>query len=165
MNSVKGFISQEEEKESDIFEDKKILRKDGTHPSLTLAATIERRMQVNNPNVEVALIEHENIIRKWSPSSESKGLGLKLNLQLLGRIESLCGCRIEQASDSADFLIKADRVRDIERGMSKLERLDKMMVSLLPQQIGFEALLIDSTMGQILIRLWNPIADLSRSMK
>lgn len=143
----------EKNKEPDLFEDQRMVRKAGTHSNSTLAALIEKRMQVIKPNNGLTLIEHENIIRKWSPSSESKELGLKLSLQLLGRIENLCGCRIEQASDSAELLIKADREQDIEKGARKLERLNKMMVSLFPLAIGFEPLLLGPTMAQTLYQL------------
>ncbi len=59
-------------KKPDLFEDEKVIRKGGTHPKLTLAALIEKRMQNIKPNREVPLIEHENITRKWSPTRESK---------------------------------------------------------------------------------------------
>ncbi len=149
---MRDYISVEMNKKPDLFEDEKVIRKGGTHPKLTLAALIEKRMQTIKPNREVPLIEHENITRKWSPTSESKELGLELSLQLLGRIGNLCGCRIEQASDSADLLIKADRKQDLEKGISKLERLDKMMVRLLPLLIGFGPLLMDSNMAQCLCK-------------
>lgn len=115
-------------KERDLLEDEKIFRKSGTHPSLTLAASIEKSMQAIKSDSGFALIEHENIIRRWSPSTESKELGSKLSLQILGRIGTLCGCRIEQASDSADLVIKADTEQDLEKGILKLERLNKMKV-------------------------------------
>lgn len=166
VNSIRNLISVEKEKELEPFEDEKIVRKGATHPSLTLAALTEEKTQAIKPSREVPLIEHEVIVRKWSPSSESKELGSKLSLQLLGRIGNLCGCRIEQASDSADLLIKADREQDIEKGILKLKRLNKMMVSLSPLPVGFEPLLIDSSMAQTPCKLhWKSIADVSRSMK
>lgn len=141
----------EKNKKPDLFEEEKIIRKGGTHPSLIRAAVMEaaltdKRMQAIK-NGEGPLIEHENIIRKWSPSGESKEVGSKLSLQLLGRIGNFCGCSIEHASDSADLWIKADREQDIEKGISKLERVNKMMVSLFPVPIGFGPLLTDSTMA------------------
>lgn len=147
MNSIRTFISVEKNEEPDLFEDEKIIRKDGTHPSFTLATWTEKTMQAIKANGQIPLIEHENIIRKWSPSSESKELGSKLSLQLLGRIGNLCGCRVEHASDSAGLMIMADRDKNIEKAISKLERLNKMMVSLFPLSIGFEPLLVDSTMA------------------
>ena len=152
MNSLGNFISAEKNEEPDVFEDKKITRISGTHPSLTLAASTEKRMQSIKPDGGVPLIEHENIIRKWSPSSESRELGSKLSLQLLGRIGNLCGCRIEHADDSAGLLIKADREHDVEKGISKLMRLNKMMVSLFPLPVGFEPLLIGSTITHSRVR-------------
>ena len=147
MNSIRNFISSEKNQEPDVFEDKKITRISGTHPSLELAALTQTRMQAIKLDGEVPLIEHENIIRKWSPSIENRGLGPKLSLQLLGRIGNLCGCRIEHANDSADLLLKADREQDIEKGISKLERLNKMMVSVFPLP-GFKSLFISATMTQ-----------------
>ena len=151
-SSIGDFILGEKNKEPDMFDEKKITRKDETCPSLTRAAVTEaaltdKRMQVNNSNYREPLIEHENIIRKWSPSSESRELGSKSSLQLLGRIGDVCGCHIEQASDSADLWIKADTEQDIERGVSKLERLNKMMVSRFPVLIGFASLLAEPTMA------------------
>lgn len=148
MDCIRNFISVEASKELDLLEDEKIIRKSGTHPSLTLAALIEERMQAIKPDSGVALIEHENIIRRWSPSTESRELGSKLSLQLLGRIGTLCGCRIEQASDSADMLIKADTEQGLEKGSLKLERLNKMKVGPSPLPMGFEAVALDSTMTQ-----------------
>ena len=130
VNSIRAFVSAEKNHEPDLFEDKKVTRISGTHPSSALAALTEKRTQAMKHDSEAPLIEHENIIRKWLPSTESKEMGLKFNLRLLGRIERLCGCRIEHANDSADILLKADRERDVEKGISKLERLNKMMVSL-----------------------------------
>ena len=129
VDSVRTFISAEKDHEPDLFEDKKVTRISGTHPSSALAALTEKRMQATKRDDEAPLIEHENIIRKWSPSTESKELGLRFPLRLLGRIERLCGCRIEHANDSADMLLKADREPDVEKGISKLERLNRMMVS------------------------------------
>lgn len=105
-------------------------------------------MHAIEPNRELPLITHEKIIRRWSPSRENKGLELKSSLQLLERIEIICRCRIEQANESADFLIKADREQDIKKGFSKLKRVNKITVSLVSLPIGLETLLIDSTMAQ-----------------
>ena len=146
MDSIKSFISAEKNHEPDLFEDKKIIRISGTHPSSALAAMTEKRM---HPMNEAPLIEHENIVRKWFPSTESKELGLRFNLRLLGRIERLCVCRIEHADDSADMLLKADREQDVEKGISKLERLNKMMVSLFLLSKGLEPFLTGSTTSQV----------------
>ena len=132
VNSMRNIITAEKDHEPDVFEDKKITRMGGTHPSLAPAASTETRMQAMKPNGEVPLIEHENIIRNWLPSTESKELGLDLSLPLLGRIGHLCRCRIEHMNDSAELLLKADSEQDIEKGISKLGRLNKMMVSLFP---------------------------------
>lgn len=105
-------------------------------------------MHAIEPNRELPLITHEKIIRRWSPSRENKGLELKSSLQLLERIGNLCRCRIEQANESADFLIKADREQDIKKGVSKLKRVNKITVSLVSLPIGLETLLIDSTMAK-----------------
>lgn len=105
-------------------------------------------MHTIKSNGESSLIEHENIIRKWSPSSESKELESKLSLQLLGRIGNLCGCRIEHANDSVNLLIKADKEQDIEKAISKLKQVNKMMVSLIPLPICFEPCFIHSTLAQ-----------------
>lgn len=148
MNSIRNFISAEKNQNPDVFEDRKITRISGTHPSLALAALTSTRMQTVKLNGELPLIEHENIIRNWSPSTESRVLGPRLGLQLLGRIGNLCGCRIEHANNSADLLLKADREQDIEKGISKLERLNKMMVSLFPLPLHFDSLLISATMTQ-----------------
>ena len=130
LRSIKGSISASKNQEPDLLEDDNITRISGTHPGLTFAAQTKTRIQTLKPNGELPLIEHENITRKWSPGSENKGLGLELSPQLLGWIGNLCGCRIEHASDSAEFLIKADRERDIDKGILKLERVNKMTVSL-----------------------------------
>ena len=130
VNSIRNFISKEKDHEPDVFEDQKITRISGTHPSSALAALTEKSMQAMKRDGGVHLIEHENIIRKWLPSIESKELRSKLGLQLLGRIEHLCGCRIEHTNDSAGLLLKADREQDVEKSISKLERLNKMMVCL-----------------------------------
>ena len=152
VHTVKNFISVERDRKSDLFEDEKVIRKGGSHPSFTLAASVENRMRIQSQE-GAPLIEHENIIRKWSPSSEIKELGSKLSSQLLCRVGSLCGCRIEQASDSAHFLIKADTELDVEKGTLKLERLNKMMVSLFPLSIGFEPLLLGSPTAPTLCEL------------
>ena len=149
VNSIKSFISAEKNHEPDLFEDKKITRISGTHPSSALAALTEKRMQAMKRDNEAPLIEHENIIRNWLPSTESKELGLGFNLLLLGRIERLCGCRIEHADDSADMLLKADREQDVEKGISKLERLNKMMVSRFLLSKGLEPFLTGSTSSQV----------------
>ena len=149
VNSIRGFISAEKNHEPDLFEDKKITRISGTHPSSALAALSEKRMQAMDHHNETALIEHENIIRKWLPSTESKELGLRFSLHLLGRIERLCGCRIEHANDSTDMLLKADKEQDVEKGISKLERLNKMMVSLFLLSKGLEPFLTSSSTSQV----------------
>ena len=141
-------MSLEQNIKPELYERPNINRKDGTHPSLALAALIEKEVQATKPNSGPALIEHENIIRKWAPNSESKKFGSQLCLQLLGRIEALCRCRIEQAYGSADFLVKADREQYIEMGISKLKKVNKMIVSLLSLPIRFRPELIDSTMAQ-----------------
>ena len=138
VNSMTNLISVEKDKDLDPFEDAKIVRKGGTHPSLTLAALMGGNPQANRLNREVPLIEHENIIRKWSPTSEVKDVGSRLSFELLGRLENLCGCRFEQASNSADLWIKADREQDIAQAMVKLTRLDKMIVSFSPLLPGLE---------------------------
>lgn len=149
MNSIRDFISAEKNQDPDVFEDRKITRISGTHPSsLALAALPSTRMQTIKLNGEVPLIEHENVIRKWSPNTESRGLGPTLGLQLLGAVGNLCGCRIEHANNSADLLLKADREQDIEKAISKLERLNKMMVSLFPLPLDFDSLLTSATMTQ-----------------
>lgn len=127
VNCMREFISMQVNRERDWLEDEMVIRLSGTHPSLTLATSMEKRMQAIKTE-GAALIEHENIIRRWSSSTESRELGLKLSLQLLGRIGTLCGCHIERADDSADLLIKADTEQDIEKGILKLERLNKMEV-------------------------------------
>ena len=132
VNSMTNRISVEKYKDLDPFEDGKIVRKGGTHPSLTLAALMGGNPQANRFNREVPLIEQENIIRKWSPTSEIKDTGSRLSFQLLGRVENLCGCRFEQASDSADLWIKADREQDIAKAVMKLKQLNKMMVIFSP---------------------------------
>ena len=149
MDSIKSFISAEKNHEPDLFEDKKIIRISGTHPSSALAALTEKRIHPMKRDNEALLIEHENIIRKWFPSTESKELGLRFNLRLLGRIERLCVCRIEHADDSADMLLKADREQDAEKCISKLERLNKMMVSLFLLSKGLEPFLTGSTTSQV----------------
>ena len=149
VNSIRIFISAEKNHEPDLFEDKKITRISGTHSSSALAILTEKRMQAMKHDNEAPLIEHENIIRKWSPTTESQELGLDFNLRLLGRIERLCGCRIEHPNHSADILLKADRVQDVEKGISKLERLNKMMVSLLFFSQGLEPFLTGSTTSQV----------------
>ena len=127
MTCMREFIAVEVNKERDWLEDEMVVRLSGTHPSLTLAASMEKRMQAIKAD-STALIEHDNIIRTCSPSIESREHGLKLSLPLLGRIGTLCGCRIERADDSADLLIKADTEQDTEKGILKLERLNKMKV-------------------------------------
>ena len=149
VESIRMFISAEKNHEPDLFEDKKITRISGTHPRSALAALTEKRMQAMKHDDEAPLIEHENIIRKWSPSTESKELGLRFPLRLLGRIERLCGCRIEHANDSADLVLKADREPDVEKGMSKLERLNRMMVSLFLFSKGLEPSLTGSTTSPV----------------
>ena len=149
MNSIKTFISAEKNNEPDLFDDKKITRIIGTHPSSALATMTEKRMQAMKRHNEAPLIEHENIIRTWLPSIESKEVGPRFNTRLLGKIERLCGCRIEHADDSADMLLKADREQDVERGISKLERLNKMMVSLLLLSKGLEPFLTGSSTSQV----------------
>ena len=161
MESMRKLISVEVSKEHDLLEDEKIVRKSGTHPSLTLAASIEKRMQAIKPDIGKALIEHENIIRRWSPSTESRELGSRLSLQLLGRIGTLCGCRIEQASDSADLVIKADTEQDLERVILKLERLSKMKVG--PHRSFYRLPTFCSRRDSMLIQ--DAITDVSRSMK
>lgn len=149
VDSIRTFISAEKNHEPDLFEDKKVTRISGTHPSSALAALTEKRMQAMKHDDEGSLIEHENIIRKWVPSTESKELGLRFNVRLLGRIERLCGCRIEHANDSADMLLKADREPDVEKGISKLERLNKMMVSLYLFSQGLEPFFTGSTASPV----------------
>ena len=128
----------ETNKKPDLLDDEQIIRKRGTHPSLTSAALIEMETRTVKTNGEVPLIEHENFIKRWSPSCESKGLGSKLSIQILGMVGTLCGCGIDQTSGSADILIKADKEQAIEKGISKLEQLNKMMVSILPLSQRFE---------------------------
>ena len=149
MNAIRHFISAEKNNEPDLFEDKKITRISGTHPSSALAALTEKRVQAMRRDNEAPLIEHENIIRKWLPSTESKELGLEINILLLGRIERLCGCRIEHANDSADMLLKADREQDVEKGISKLEQLNRMMVSLFLLFKGLGPFLTGSTTSPV----------------
>ena len=163
VNSMTNLISVEKDKDFDPFEDGKIVRKEGTHPSLTLAALRGGKLQANRFNQEVPLIEHENIIRKWSPNSEIKDIGSRLSFQLLGRVENLCGCRFEQASDSADLWIKADREQDVVNAMVKLKRLDKMMVNLSSLLPGLECLLMDLSMAKTPHKVSS--ADVSRSTK
>ena len=163
VNSMTNLISVEKDKDLDPFEDAKIVRKGGTHPNLTLAALMGLNPQANRFNREVPLIEHENIIRKWSPMSEIKDIGPRLSFELLGRVEKLCGCRFEQASDSADLWIKADREQDITQAMVKLKRLSKMMVKPSPLLPGLEHSLMDLSMAEIPHKLSS--ADVSRSTK
>ena len=163
VNSMINLISVEKDKDLDPFEDRKIVRKGGTHPSLTLAALMGETPQANRCNWEVPLIEHENIIRKWSPTSEIKDIRSRLSFELLGRVEKLCGCRFEQASDSADLWIKADREQDIAKAMVKLKRLNKMMVSFSPLLPGLGFPLMDLSMAKIPHKLSG--ADVSRSTK
>ena len=163
VNSMISLISIEKDKDLDPFEDRKIARKGGTHPSLTLAALMGGNPQANRCNREVPLIEHENIIRKWSPTSETKDIGSRLSFELLGRVENLCGCRFEQASDSADLWIRADREQDIAKAMVKLKRLNKMMVNFSPLLPGLEFLLMDLSMAKTPHKLSG--ADVSRSTK
>ena len=158
-----NLISVEKDRDLDPFEDAKIVRKGGTHPNLTLAALMGENPQANRFNREGPLIEHENIIRKWSPTSEIKDIGSRLSFELLERVEKLCGCRFEQASDSVGLWIKADREQDIAQAMVKLKRLSKMMVKsslLLP---GLEHSLMDLSMAKIRNKLSG--ADVSRSTK
>ena len=163
VNSMTNLISVEKDKDFDPFEDGKVVRKGGTHPNLTLAALMGGKPQANKFNQEVPLIEHENIIRKWSPTTEIKDIGSRLSLQLLGRVETLCGCRFEQASDSADLWIKADREQDIMKAMVKLKQINKMIVSLSPRLPGLECLLMDLSMAKIPHKVSS--ADVSRSTK
>ena len=163
VNSMTNLISVEKDKELDPFEDAKIVRKGGTLPSLTLAALMGGNPQANRFSREVPLIEHENIIRKWSPTNEMKDIGSRLSFELLGRVENLCGCRFEQASDSADLWIKADREQDIARAMVKLKRLNKMLVSFSPLLPGLEYSRLDLSMAKIPHKLSS--ADASRSTK
>ena len=165
VKSIRTFISAEKNHEPDLFEDKKITRISGTHESSALAALTEKRMQAMKHDNKPSLIEHENIIRKWLPSTESKEIGLGFKLGLLGRIERLCGCRIEHASDSAEILLKADRVQDVEKGISKLERLNKMMVSLLLLSKGLEPILLAQQHRKSGIIHQMSIADVPRSMR
>ena len=137
VHSIKNVISMEKDRKLEPFEDEKISRISGTHESLLRAALPEKRMQAMMSNGQGSLIEHESIIRRWCPSTESKELGLQINLQLLGKVGDLCGCRVEHVIDSADLLVKADREQDIDNGILKLERLDKMMVSSFPIPVGF----------------------------
>ena len=148
MNSIGNFISTEKDQEPDVFEDKKITRIIGTHPSLALTSLTEKGMQAMTPGGEVPLIEHENIIRKWSPSTVSKVFGSKFSSQLLGSIGNLCGCRIEYANGSANLLLKADSEQDTEKCISKLKQLNKMMVCLLRLPARTEHVLIGSTMSK-----------------
>ena len=163
MNCMRNFISVEVSKEPDLLEDEKIIRKSGTHPSLTLTASIEKSMQAIKSDSGLALIEHENIIRRWSPSIESKELGSKLSVQILGRIGTLCGCRIEQASDSADLMIKADTEQDLERGILKLERLNKVKVR--SHLHYYWAPIFCSSLNNDPMPMLDAITDVSRSVK
>ena len=163
VNSMTNLIFVEKDKDLDPFEDGKIVRKRGTHPSLTLAALMGGNPQANRFNREVPLIEHENIIRKWSPTSEIKDNGSRLSFELLGRVENLCGCRFEQASDSADLWIKADREQDIAKAMEKLKRLNKMMVSFSCLLPGLDFSLTGLSMAKMPHNLSS--ADISRSTK
>lgn len=52
MESIKSLISIERKKVHDLFEDEKIIRKGGNHPSLKLAALIEKEMHAIKPNRE-----------------------------------------------------------------------------------------------------------------
>ena len=159
---MREFISVEVNKKPDWLKDEMVIRLSGTHPSLTLAASMEKRMQAIKAD-SVALIEHENIIRRWSSSSESRELGLKLSLQLLGRIGTLCGCRIERADDSADLLIKADTEQDIEKGILKLERLYKMKVG---SHLHYDSLrTFCPWINYDPMPILHAITDVSRSMK
>lgn len=90
----------EDRQEPDVFEDEKIIRKGGIYRSLNLFSCFWKGKEVIKFHDEVPIIELENIIRRCSSSSERKEARSRLSLQPLGRVESLCGCRIEQASDS-----------------------------------------------------------------
>ena len=166
LKSIKAAISANKNQEPDLLEDEHITRMSGTHPSLTLTALIKTRMQTSKPHGGVPLIEHENIIQKWSPETGGKGFGSDLSPQLLGRIGRLCGCCIEHAGDSAELLIKADRERDIDKGILKLEQVNKMTVSL----ARFARRLPTFTPGLILTQILRelqgkPITDDPRLMK
>ena len=160
---MKDFIALEVSKERDLLEDEKIVRKSGTHPSLTLAASIEKSMQAIKSDTEKTLIEHENIIRRWSPSTESREIGSRLSLQILGSIGILCGCRIEQANDSADLVIKADTEQDLERVILKLEQLNKMKVD--PHRSYYCHPTFCSGLNNDPTPILDAITDVSRSVK
>lgn len=66
-----NLISIEKNKEPDLFEDEKIIRKDRTNASLTLTALFLTRMHAIEPIGELPLIEHEKIIQKDTSQSFS----------------------------------------------------------------------------------------------
>lgn len=162
MKSIAICISVEKNQQPELFEYEKITRISGTHPSLTLAASTEERMQANKPISAIPLIEHENIIRRWSPSGERNEVGSKLSVQLLGMIGDLCGCRIEHVGNSADLFLKADREQDTHKGISKLEHVNKMMVSL---PVGFGPSFTGLTLQRLSELHLSPVTNVSRSMK
>ena len=152
LNSVQYFVSMSKYPQPGLFvdEDEKVTRTRGTVLNSTRSASTDMRIQAVKRDGERPLIEFKDIIRIWSPSSEVKS---KFSLPLMERIGDLCRCRIEHDCDSTNILIKAGREQDVERSISKLELLNKMMVSFFSLRGGFARSSIDSAMAQTPCRL------------
>lgn len=83
-----------------------------------------------DPIESLLLIPHETFSRDWSTNFSDQPAGANINEKLLAAISSLTGCRVEPDPDGKNVTIKGEDNEQIKKALSKLDVVDRWIVSL-----------------------------------